>query len=106
MRHYLSAFWSRVDNQPIAPFRHSLLLCELLRTQHHPANQNSITLVHFLQGPYVLSRQNQDMGRGDRMYVPERNYLGILVDHVTRYLAGHDAAKHTICCHRHPSAED
>ena len=106
MRHYLPAFWSTVDDQPIAPFGHSLLLGELPGTQHHPANQTFITRVQFLHGPYVLSGQKQDMSRGDRVNIPECDDLDILVDNISRYLAGHDAAEDTVCCHRHPPKGD
>lgn len=81
---YLPAITAVVYHQAIPCPRNALLLCQLFSHLHHAPDEGFIFNVG--EGWDVFSGQDEDMNRGSGLYIPECDYLLILVQDFSRYL--------------------
>jgi len=87
VRHNLAAIWTTVQDEAIAPLRHTFLLRDGSGAKHHPPDET------FIFGSKVLDRgdmpagHQEDVRRGNRMDIPESDHLVILEDEFSGNLA-------------------
>ena len=80
VRNFLTAVFTAVDNEAVAVFSKSEILCEFLGSENHLADESGIFVLDFVYCRNNLVRHNKDMYFSFRTDILECGYLIILIN--------------------------
>ena len=92
----LPAVGVRIDNHSITVFRKALLTCDRRRAQKQMTESALVVLFGFVERVDMITRNDQDVGRGLWTEIVERNTRVVLVNPSRRDLARGDLAEDAV----------
>jgi hypothetical protein len=86
--HYLSALLAAVYHQPVAFPGDALLLRQVFRDLYHFPGQFIVVIGYVSNSNDMPGRDYQDVGGGNRVDIPKRQYVFITIDDIGGNIAG------------------